>query len=99
MKTLFLALLVGLALLASGMTKVLEAVSRLATDHRVEIRAAMNSDDAREIGAFVIFLRAVAQAENAGINRQEAAVLLYDDSYAKVDVLKEEQARLYGAKS
>ena len=47
MKTLFLALLVGLALLASGMPKVLEAVSRLATDHRVEIRAAMNSGDAR----------------------------------------------------
>ena len=46
MKTLFLALLVGLALLASGMPKVLEAVSRLATDHRVEIRAAMNSGDA-----------------------------------------------------
>ena len=47
MKTLFLALLVGLALFASGLTKVLEAVSRLATDHRVEIRAAMNPGDVR----------------------------------------------------
>lgn len=47
MKTLFFALLVGLALLGSGMTRVLEAISRLATDHRVEIRAAMNSGDTR----------------------------------------------------